>query len=345
MKRDDGAVFVKTRAVRMTAQALTHPLGSVVNAAQRMLAVQGQDLHQARWALGVRAVNGTEASVDEAFARGQLVRSWSLRGTLHVMPTEDARWVMRLLSARNLARVAGRLRQLRVSEADVTVARRVVERALSAGPQSRETLFSLLEASGQAVGQQRGIHLLFCLSQHGVILQAGEDFVLAEGWGATPRDLEGDAALSELARRYREGHGAVSADDFAFWSGFSLREARRAFELAGAEPDVAAHAVPAVLLLPGFDEYLLGTRDRAAVIAPADFEKVVPGGNGVFRPMLVIDGVISGTWRRERKRHESVVTVSPFSTVSRKTRAAIEGPIERLSQFLQHPVTLEWQLP
>ncbi|MBX7096655.1 MAG: winged helix DNA-binding domain-containing protein [Myxococcaceae bacterium] len=332
---------LQIRASRLAAQGLTAPLSTVAEVARRLLGLQGQDLTQVRWALGARMRAPSLAAVDEAFASGELVRTWSLRGTLHVMPAEDAGWVVRLLGPRNLARGAGRLRQLGVTEADVRAVRSIAERVLRDGPRSRAELFARFEAAGQATATQRGIHLLFCLSQAGVLVQAGEDFVLPEGRGPRPRVLDGDDALAALATRYLEGHGPATAEDLAFWSGLTLGEARRAMGLASI-PRESAGAVPPVLLLAGFDEYLLGYTERSAVISPAHFERVCPGSNGVFRPMLVLDGVIRGTWRRERSRTGSTVELTPFARVPPGARAAVSAVAERYARFLDEPVAVRW---
>lgn len=311
------------RALRLSAQGLSRPLETVASVARRMLGLQAQDLHQGRWALAVRTVGATRASVDAAFASREVVRSWCMRGTLHVVPAEDLPWLVRLLGPRNLARAAGRVRQLGIGERDVTASRAVVERALSGAALSRAELFSRLEAAGQAVRGQRGVHLLFCLSQAGVLCQAGEDFVLAEEWIGRGRVVDGDEALFELARRYREGHGPATSEDLAFWAGIGKRDAKRALDMAGAVEHSAA-PMPRAMLLPGYDEYMLGYADRASCIDPRHAELVVPGGNGVYLPMVVLDGQIRATWRRHQVKGREVIAVRPFEPLGRGWQAALE---------------------
>jgi hypothetical protein len=320
------------RAQRLAAHGLSRPATTVAAAARRALGLQAQDLRQAAWALGVRTAGATRASVDAAFAAREVVRTWSLRGTLHVTPAEDLPWLVRLLAPKNLARARGRLRQLAIADEDVAAARAVVERSLAGVSLSRDELFARLEAAGQAVRDQRGVHLLFCLSQAGVIAQAGEPFVLVEDVVRRPRALTGDEALGELARRYLEGHGPATADDLAFWAGLGKREATRAMTIAGPVERVTA-PVPRALLLPGYDDYLLGYADRSACIDDGHFERVVPGRNGVFLPMVAIDGRIRATWSRRSSGGRVTIVVRPFEPV-RGLRAALDGAALAHGAFL-----------
>lgn len=329
-------------AKRLAAQALSTPLPTVADVCRRLFGIQGQDLTQVRWALGVRCAGATLADVDRAFASGAIVRAWSMRGTLHVVPSEDLPWLVGVLGARNLARAAGRLRQLGISDGDLRTARSVAEKALRGRTMSREDLFSQLEKAGQGVEKQRGIHLLYCLTQHGLLCQPGEQFALVEDWIARPRALSGDEALGELAKRYFEGHGPAAVDDLAFWAGLTKTVAKRATEIAGVAGTEGGR-VPEALFLPGYDEYLLGYSDRSACLAERDFERVVPGGNGVFLPMVVLRGRIVGTWRRAAGRGVVTLRVSPFARLTAAQRRAITDAASGFGTFLDKPVAVTFE--
>lgn len=305
-----------------------------------MLALQGQDFAQARWALAVRTEAATQDDVTQAFRARELVRAWTLRGTLHVVPAEDLPWLVGLFGARNMKRAARRLGQLGISEADVRASRKVVEKELRDRTLARDALFARLEAAGQAVATQRGVHLLYCLTQAGVLCQAGEEFALAAEWIVRPRTLEGDEALGELATRYRAGHGPVSFEDFAFWTGLPKAEAKRGWEVA-ARVEIADHGVPRALLLPGFDEYLLGYAERSSCIDDADFERVVPGRNGVFLPMIVLDGRVRGTWGRRMGKNGVTLTLSPFAPLRDAELEAIEASARAFGAYAGAPVTVK----
>ncbi len=313
---ESSADLRRVRAQRLAAQCITAPAASVEAAARRLLGIQAQDLTQARWALGVRTANARAPSVREALSSGRLVRTWSMRGTLHVVAAEDLRWLIPLLAPRNVARAALRRRQLEIDDRDVAEVRAVAERHLAGGGLSRAELFLRFEEAGQRTSAQRGLHLLFCLSQAGVICQAGDAFVLTHSLPPGGADLSGDAALFELARRYREGHGPCEAGDLAFWAGIRRRDAGRALDMAG-RMECPEAPVPRAVLLPGYDEYLLGYANRDASIDPRHAALVVPGQNGVYQPMVLLDGAIRGTWRAVDEGARKIISVRLFVSPAR----------------------------
>ena len=319
-------------AQRLTAMALSRPLGNPVAVGQRLFALQAQDLNAARWALGVRC-GGSRAQVEAAFDARALVRSWPLRGTLHVVPAEDLEWLRRLLAPRNLQRAKKRHADLGLDDATFRKARSVAERVLERGPLTREALLLELQHAKVSTEGQRGAHLLWGLAQHGTVclgdFEAGaQRFVLQQAWVPKSRALEGDEALAELAARYQRGHGPVTVEDLMWWAGLTRKEATRAMALAGPVGQAPSGTVPRALLLPGFDEYLLGFKARSAVISPAHFQRVVPGGNGVFLPMVVLDGRIVGTWKRRGAQVECV-GFEPWSAAQAEAVEAATAAVQR----------------
>jgi hypothetical protein len=151
-------------------------------------------------------------------------------------------------------------------------------------------------------------------------------------WVTAPRRLDRDEALGELALRYFRSHGPATVRDLVRWSGLTVRDVRRGLAIAGSEltaleiDGATYHLAPETLeiapsrvrvhLLPGFDEYLLGYADRTAALAPEHAEAIVPGGNGVFKPTILVDGEVVGTWRRTMTSREVLVTPVPFGDLS-----------------------------
>lgn len=328
-------------AARLAAQGVSAPCRTVAEAATRLLGLQAQDFGQSQWALGVRTQGATLQTVERAYAQRQVVRTWPMRGTLHVVPASEAWWLVGLCAKRNLARAASRLRALGVGPNDVAAARRIVERELRSHPEglNRAALFALLEKGGQRTATQRGVHLLWHLAQDRVLCLNEERFVLLEDW-VKPRRLDGDEALGELAARYVAGHGPSTLEDFVFWAGLTKNEAKRAMEIAGVPVASQTAPLPDAVLLPGFDEYLLGYADRSASLKAEHFERVVPGGNGVFLAMVVLQGRISGTWRRRVEPKGVTITVESFEQFTASQRTAIEKAAQRYGTFHGKPVQL-----
>ncbi|MFT3706341.1 MAG: winged helix DNA-binding domain-containing protein [Archangium sp.] len=325
---------------RLEAQALSKPLPSVRDVARRMLCLQGQDLAAVKWALAVRSKGATERDVEAAFNDRAIVRSWPLRGTLHALPAEDLGWLLALTHQKNLARHVKRHRDLGLTDADFATAREIAERELAKSPLPREALLAAFERGKVSTEGQRGVHLIWKLAQWGVLclgdfVDGDQRFVLVDDWIRKPRKLTADEALEELSKRYLAGHGPSTLEDLAWWTG--LPKKTLSLSPAGERVGERARPVHAPLLLPGFDEYFLGYTDRSAVLDARHFDRIVPGGNGVFQPMMVHEGRIVGTWRRKVDQKKVTITLLPFA---KKSPADFTAAAEAYGAFHGKPVTL-----
>lgn len=300
-----------------------HP-DSIAATVRWMTAMQAQDLQAALWAVGARVPGAGVADVRSALDSGAVVRSWPMRGTLHLVAPEDLHWMLDLTAERLTKGIAGRHRELGISWADIEKCRDLaLEYIAAGGPAGRAALFEVFDAAGQSTQGQRGIHILGTLCRHGWLVLgplAGNQqlFAAFEQWIPDSRRLERQEGIAEFALRYFRSHGPATIRDFAWWTQIPLTEVRAAFEgirdqLVNVEfgdtsywlsPETASlldGGVPgqrSVLLLPGFDEFLLGYQDRSLVLAPEHANKIVPGGNGVFKKTLVAGGEVTGTWAR-----------------------------------------------
>jgi Winged helix DNA-binding domain len=343
--------------LRLVAQRLAGPRpATAAEAVRRLLCVQAQDPPGALTSVALRTAQRSRAEVEAALDAGEVVRSWPMRGTLHLVAAEDLPWLLELLAPRALAASAGRRAGLGLTPADHAAAREAVVAALTGGRRCRRRdLLAVLEAAGLDVSGQRGPHLLGHLCQTGVLCLGPREgteqaFVLLDEWVPAPRRLDRDAALSELARRFVAGHGPVTATDLARWAGLPLTHARAALaavrsELAAVEVDgreyllapetpglLAEHRAEAagVLLLPGFDEFVLGYADRSCAVPPEFADRVVPGGNGMFRPTVVHRGRVLGTWRWEGRGARRAVVATPFTTFPEQVAAAVPAAAAEL---------------
>ncbi len=324
-----------------------------------MLALQAQDLAGVEWSVGLRATGATQRDVEAALDAGDIVRSWPIRGTLHLIAAEDLPWMLELTASRAIASAARRRAELGITEAENDRAREIAIGALSGGRSLRRlALLGSIEAGGVSTAGQRGYHLLGFLAQTGTLVMAGgegrgQTFALLDESVAEPRRLEPDEALGELARRYFASHGPATVADLVRWSGLTVRHVRRGLEVAGAAlvtievEEVAYHLAPEtlsaplparrVLLLPGFDEYVLGYRDRSAGLALEHADAVVPGG-GMFKATIVVDGEVVGTWSRRATTREVVVEPAPFDQLSATDSDGLGVAAEHYGRFLGRPV-------
>ncbi len=339
-------------SLRLEAHGIAHPLDDAAAAVDRLLAVQAQDYAGALWSIGLRAAGSTAAGIEAAHETGEFVRSWPMRGTLHFVRPAELGWMLQLTTPRMVRSAAGLHRDLGLDDAAFARAAAVARDRLSGTSLDRADLLSAFDGAGIATAGQRGTHLLIWLAQHGVtVLRGRTEYALLDEWVPDPRRLDPEDALAELAFRYLDGHGPATVHDLAWWSSLPVSDARQGLAAVrdrleeitvdgvtyhhrmGLEP-----AAPAVHLLPGFDEYLLGYRDRSAPLGGEPLERVVPGSNGLFLPTMVVDGHVVGTWRRTVRRGTVEIEEKPFHRIPAGRRRATAAAWARYEEFLDAPL-------
>ncbi len=295
--------------------------GDPVQSVAWMGAMQAQDYPASLWAVGLRTEGASEGTIEQALETGGILRTWLLRGTLHLVASADVRWLLDLLGNRNIRATKPRFKQLELDDEIISKSRKAITRILKGGNRvTREDVFKALECEGIPTRAQRGFHILWRLSQEGQICfgprqGSRHTFVLLEDWvPAKDSSLTGDNALQALALRFIRSHGPASLADFAWWSGLTSKTAAAGLELAepflervqsagqnywypsekmGADPGTSR-----VHLLPAFDEYLLGYKDRSQVLDPQHARRLNDGG-GIIKSAILVDGIIRGTWKKK----------------------------------------------
>ncbi|UGS38592.1 winged helix DNA-binding domain-containing protein [Capillimicrobium parvum] len=347
--------MIALRRPRAAAQLLHRPHALAPEGlVRRLLAVQAQDLAGAYLALRARTPGLTAAAVGAALTEDRsLVVTWLCRGTLHLVAPGDLPWLLALTAPGRLTASRRRLGQEGVTPDEAERGVAIVERALAAdGPLTRAQLAERLDAQGVRTAGQALIHLLGLAGLHGLVVRGpvvaggGQAFVLARDWiGEPPGGApDRDAALAELARRYLAAHGPAGPADLATWSGLPLRDARAGLsaiagelveledglvDLARREP-VPERVPPR--LLPAFDPYLLGWRDRSFAVPAQHARRVHPGG-GMLRAAATRDGVAVGTWSARRRDGRLQVEFDPFAPLDASTAAALDDEIADVARF------------
>jgi hypothetical protein len=343
--------------LRLVAQRLAGPrLGDAVEVVRHLGAVQAQDLPGALSSVALRFTGGSRAGVEVALISGHVVRSWPMRGTLHLVPAEDLGWILSLTATRMLSAADKRRTDLGITEATIERASDIALAALADGEQlTRKELFAHWAAEGLLRHPQTGIHLLGRLCQEATLVlgptRGNEQLVASYAdWVPSPRALARDEALAELARRFLHSHGPATVADLARWASLTLTDSRAgiasirgeltSIKLDGTEylmdpalPDLLAqHRRDALRLrlLPGFDEYLLGYADRSFAVPASFADQIVPGNNGMFRPTIVKAGRVIGTWKRGGATAKPRVEAQPFAELSRADQAGIERAFAEL---------------
>lgn len=323
-------------------------------------AVQAQDYDGARWAVAQRTTGLTCVDVEAAIACGAILRTHVLRPTWHFVLPEDARWLLELTAPRVLAAMAYYNRILELDARAFRKSRGVIERALRDGRHlTRGELRAALERAGMNVtsGQRVG-HLLMQAELEGVIISGarrGKQLTYAlfdlRVPAAPPRSR--DDALHELTRRYFATRGPATLQDFAWWSGLTVADAKRGVDAAAGfvrrethdggtywsvRSARASHRSSRVAhLLPAYDEFFIGFKDRSAFAERLRRVRSKGAMNALPGRVLCLDGQVVGGWRRTLGKTVEVALdlLVPLTTVERRLAGQA---VEHFGEFLGTPV-------
>jgi hypothetical protein len=323
-------------ALRMQAQLLAGPPArDVLSAVTRVVGIQAQSPGPARLAVRARTSGLTAADVDRAGATGVVVRTWLMRGTLHMVSASDVRWMVALLGPVFLK--SGRRRRLQLGLDDALCERSLplFSSVLAEGePLTRAELVTRLDL-GLDLKSQQPAHLIGYAALSGLICRGPDGpgneptYVLLDSWAPGSPRADG---LAELARRYLAGYGPATAADFAAWSGLPAADARTAFaSLSADDPEPPPEMPPR--LVGHWDTYLLGYQSRDLVLDRSHARKIQAGG--FIQPAVLVDGRVAGTWRLDRRR----LTVEPFSSFRKRDLAALRAEADDIARFLDTPIT------
>ena len=341
--------------------------GGVPELARSIGAVQAQDAMGEVLAVRARSDHLTAADVHrERVESRSVVRTWLMRGTLHLVPAADIRWMLDLLGAQMDRRALKRRANLGVTPDIYSDAMTLIGRELAGEPLTRAQIVERFRDAGQPWEGQVVPHLLRSASLTGLIcfgpIADGDDtHVLLDDWlPERPADPPNPAA--ELARRFFGAYGPATPSDFRTWTGLAAAEARAGFDAIGDEllevevdgramrmmaetaeriDEVLAGPTPVVRMLGPFDPYLLGYAKRELGVSADLVRRVHPGG-GMILPTILSDGVMIGTCNRRRTSRGVKLSVTAIEDLSVDERAGIEAEVAAIGRFLG--VDASWQL-
>ncbi|HVO42376.1 MAG TPA: winged helix DNA-binding domain-containing protein [Aggregatilineales bacterium] len=364
----------QVRARRLHGQCLDtrRPAEALVDAVRAVCGVQAQLLSAMLLALRARVRGLTAADVDEAIRDSRrLVRTWVMRGTLHLIPSEDVRWLVSLFGPLFIPKGKRRRLQLGLSEDLSTRGLKAIREILRQDtPLTRGEIVERLNAQGVVLERrsQAPIHLIGLAALEGIVCLGpdrpnGEStYVLLDRWIEESASAPHDSGLADLSRRYLAGYGPADVRDFAAWSGLTVTEARRGWEQvrdqdglievhsgdrvlwlpasAASMGNQASPSVPIVRLLPAFDAYVLGYANRDEVVRPEYQGEVYHGGQTV--PVVLVNGETAGVWRYERQGKLLRITVHPFEAFDSPVQRRIAEEAEDIGRFWNTRVSLSY---
>jgi hypothetical protein len=327
-------------------------------------AVQAQDYSAAKWGLAQRSHGLTDAQIEKQITDGAILRTHVLRPTWHFVGPADIRWMLALTAPRVRAAMASYDRKLELDAAVLRKSNTLLTKALRDGKQLTRTELSnaLTKGGVRSDGTQRLAHLMMHAELDGLVCNGarrGNQFTYALLDERVPpaKEISRDESLHALATRYFATRGPATEDDFAWWSGLTKGDARRAALSAESSLEQAVvggrrywyrlnatAAKPKSLLarlLPNYDEFFIGLKDRTAIQTKLGTEKVQTGISYLRGHIATISGQVVGGWERTFKGASVVVTVRPLMRLSRVERDAISREAMKFAKFLQLPGRIE----
>jgi hypothetical protein len=363
------------RALRTRAQGLAvrHPREALIDAVRAVCGVQAQLSPATMLALRARVSDLRSSDVADAIAQSRnLVRTWAMRGTLHLLAAEDIRWLVVLLGPIFAAKDSRRRLQLGIDDALSAAGLREIRAILrDSAPLTRHEIRDRLAERGVAI-QREGQALIHLISQAAFegMLCLGPDradgkstYALLDQWIDRGLAMPRREALSQLARRYLAGYGPADLKDFAVWSGLALTDAKQGWTalhesnrlvetrvedrplwslapLSAPMTDARrmSPARPIVRLLPAFDTYVLGYANRDDLVRPEHRTEVYHGGQTA--PVILVDGLVAGTWRYDRESKRLKVTIRAFDAFTADVQRLIAEEADDIGRFWRTPISL-----
>ncbi len=316
-----------------------------VEVARHMGALQAQDYDMAKWAIGLRIEQGSEAAVEEALSKGELIRSHLLRPTWHIVAADDYRWILEL-SAPQLKKVAASYnKQVGLDEATLKKSYKLISKLLQQQQHlTRDEIMQVLRKSSIETDTLRSAHIMFHAELNGLVCQGVRNgkqltYALLDERISKSTSLTREESLVRLALIYFTSHAPATMQDFSWWSGLSKGDARKAIDLTGSalnrmvfenntyyftQNDLVLNThQKSIFMLPAFDEFLVGYADRSASLAK-EFNRQVITVNGIFKPTIIIDGKVAGVWKRMTKPTHIVIEIIPFGKPNKQMKQNIK---------------------
>jgi hypothetical protein len=308
---------------------------------QWMSCMQAQDFHMAKWAVGCRLREMSDASVEQDFNDGKILRTHVLRPTWHFVCPADIRWLLKLSAPKVKAMCRIYHQKLGIDHAILRQSKKIITKALNKhGRLTREELSSILHKEKINVSESRVGHLLMDAELDALICSAGRagnkfSYQLLDEAVPVSDIPDYEESLAELAKRYFFSRGPASIQDFAWWANLSLSEARKGLDMNkqhlqhvsvnGNDYWVSAKApiqpMPgqgrSTFLLPAFDEYMVAYKNRDDVLDP----RFAGECNSGLGPVIVYNGQIAGTWRRTGEKGSIHIEFSHFGRIPARTKA------------------------
>ena len=349
---------MKIPNIRLLNQQLLSPLFSQPKElVSWMGAMQAQNYSMVKWAVGMRLKSATIQTVEKALREGEILRTHVMRPTWHLVAAEDIRWMLKLSAKRVIAANESYAKghNLDISEELYAKSYRLLDKILS-GKKSltRQEIAEHFSRSGIVADNHHMTRFMARAEQVGIVC-SGEDkgskctYALLEERVPPMPELTKDESLARLARSYFRSHAPAVLQDFVWWSGLPVTEARQAIYLIDSELTAEewngqtwyihedcrtrGKVSGSLHLLPSYDEYLLGYKDRTDVLPKEHYAKAFTN-NGLFYPVVLHEGRVIGNWDKGPQKKSISIEHTWFQPETLVDEALLSWAKERYKQFI-----------
>lgn len=307
-------------AIRLLGQQLAAPQFSTpAEVVSHMGAVQAQEYRMMRWAVALRTRRPSHEAFREAYDKGEIVRLHLMRGTWQLVAAEDYWPFLRLCAPKGIAVTKGWMASNKVDISDAEEARVrdiLAQTAADKGSATKEDLVRALAENDIRMDEHRLSYHLRMAELTGTLCSGDlhptkATYTLATEKVRKPADIDRDEALTRFTRKYFQSRQPATLEDFVWWSGLNVSDCRRGIELLGGTirretwrgrdfyltDDCRTRGFRSgrTLLIPPYDEYLIGYKSRDVVLPPEHRHRA-HNNSGIFQPIIAQDGIICGNW-------------------------------------------------
>lgn len=324
------------------------PFGTPEEAIGWFGAMQAQEFVPAKWALGQRTSVSIDGTVDDLYRSGVILRTHVVRPTWHFVHRDDLRWLLVATKAR-VHQVNGTYyRKFGVGGDDFAKCVRALTKALKGGNEMNRRELTDLLAKDAGISAS-GLHLGY------ILMRAELESVIVSGTvgGKAPtyaffddrvpgdEEVEPEAALAELTKRYFTSRGPATLKDFVRWSSLTVAEAKEGLALIGSSLTqegpyyfsktfaMPAPRSPRIDLVQGYDEYVMSYSESKHLLRSAEPSR--PIDLNAYVHAILLDGKVIGHWRMVRKPF--AVDSSLYRSFSEAETAAMDEAVNRLSDY------------
>lgn len=326
-----------------------------------MGAMQSQDYAMAKWAIGSRIQGLTDQDIEESLNNAEIIRTHVLRPTWHFVSSEDIRWML-MLTAPNINKAVSSMnKKLELDKETLSRCKKIIGKVLRGLQLTREEIMRILQQEGIRTDDNRSSHIMLHAELEGLVCNGNKrdkqfTYALLDERISETLRLSKEEALAKLSMQYFTSHGPATINDFAWWSGLTMKDARNGLELI--KHKLHSERVDSedyfwfdmngksglsnnsILFLSSFDEYVVSYKNRNASLS-SEYAGNAITGNGIFKPIIVVNGEIIGIWKRTLKKDNLIAEVIFFNKAKKLSKEEITKGLTPYCKFLNLNLILQ----